>query len=94
MKDNYESIIYTLTDQEGTKHQFELLDSMDIDNQTYYALTPHYEEPEEVFSEYGELVVLKSVYEGNEELWATIDYDDEYERIGNIFLEKLNGLFE
>ena len=60
----------------------------------YYAVIPYYEEPDEVSSEYGELVVLKSVYEGNEELWATIDDDVEYERIGNIFLEKLNGLFE
>ncbi len=94
MNDNYEPIIYTLTDQEGTKQKFELLDSMDVDNQTYYAVIPYYEEPDEVFSEYGELVVLKSVYEGNEELWATIDDDDEYERIGNIFLEKLNGLLE
>ncbi len=94
MNDNYEPIIYTLTDQEGTKHQFELLDSMEIDNQTYYAVIPYYEGTEEVFNEYAELVVLKSVYEGNEELWATIDDDVEYERIGNIFLEKLNGLFE
>lgn len=94
MNDNYEPIIYTLTDQEGTKHQFELLDSMDIDNQTYYAVIPYYEEPEDASSEYGELVVLKSVYEGNEELWATIDDEVEYEKIGNIFLEKLNGLLE
>lgn len=94
MNDNYEPIIYTLTDQEGTKQKFELLDSMDVDNQTYYAVIPYYEEPDEVSSEYEELVVLKSVYEGNEELWATIDDDDEYERIGNIFLEKLNGLLE
>ena len=43
MNDNYEPIIYTLTDQEGTKHQFELLDSMEIDNQTYYAVIPYLE---------------------------------------------------
>ena len=95
MNDNYEPIIYTLTDQEGNEKQFELLDSMDIDNQTYYALTPHCEEPEEAAAgEAGELIVLKSVYQGNEELWATVDDEEEYERIGNIFLEKLNGLLE
>ena len=94
MNDNYEPIIYTLTDEEGNNQQFELLDSMDIDNQTYYALIPHSEDPKDLLSESGELIVLKSVFEGDEELWATIDDDDEYETIGNIFLEKLNELFE
>ena len=94
MDDNYEPTIYTLTDEEGNDQQFELLDSMEVDNQTYYAMIPHYQASEDMLSDYGELIVLKAVYDGDEELLATIDDDEEYEKIGNIFIEKLNELFE
>lgn len=94
MSDNYEPIIYTLTDEDGNDQQFELLDSMEMDDQLYYAMIPHYNDPKDIVSDYGELIVLKAVYDEGEEFLATIDNDDEYEKIGNIFVEKLNELFE
>ena len=41
-----------------------------------------------------ELIVLVSEEEDGEEYLASIDDDDEYERIGNIFLEKLMGYYD
>ena len=94
MNDNYEPIIYTLTDEEGNEQQFEMLDSMEVDDQLYYAMIPYYASDQDTVSDYGEFVVLKVVYDDNEELLATVDDDDEYEKIGNLFVEKLNELFE
>ena len=37
MSDNYEPIIYSLTDEEGKEQQFEMIDFMEVDGQLYYA---------------------------------------------------------
>ncbi len=94
MSDNYEPIIYTLTDEEGKSQQFEMLDSMEVNDQLYCAMIPYYDSEQDVASDYGELIILKVVYDNNEELLTTIDDDDEYQKIGNMFIERLNELFE
>lgn len=87
--------IYTLVDEEGTEQTFELLDVMDLDDDRYFALIPYFENPEEMVEDDGELIVLKSqLDEKGEELMVTIDDDDEYQRVGNLFLEKLSSMFE
>ena len=41
-----------------------------------------------------ELVILKSEDDGDEETLASIDDDDEYERIGKIFMDRLSEMFD
>ncbi len=87
--------IYTLEDEEGVEQQFELLDTMDVDGERYYALVPYSSDPAAQLAEDTELVVLKSEYdENNEETLVSIDNDEEYERIGNMFLERLNDIYD
>ncbi len=86
--------IYTLVDEEGTEQAFELLDVLEIDDQRYFALIPYFETAEESLDDDGDLVVLKSEIVDGEEMMASIDDDDEYEKIGNIFLERLSDIFE
>lgn len=91
----YNPDIYTLVDEEGTEQTFELLDVMDLDDERYFALIPYYDDPEQLAEDDGELIVLKSqMDEDGEELMVTIDDDEEYQRVGNIFLEKLSNMFE
>jgi len=91
----YNPDIYTLVDEEGTEQTFELLDVMDLDDERYFALIPYYDDPSELSEDDGELIVLKSqMDEDGEELMVTIDDDEEYQRVGNIFLEKLSNMFE
>jgi len=91
----YNPDIYTLVDEEGTEQTFELLDVMDLDDERYFALIPYYDDPAELTEDDGELIVLKSQMDENgEELMVTIDDDEEYQRVGNIFLEKLSNMFE
>ena len=96
MADKYdEANIYTLEDENGEHFQLEMLDTLEIDDQRYFALTPYHENPEDMLEDDGQLVVLKEDYdEDNEPCMITIDDDDEYERIGQIFLDRLNSYFE
>ncbi len=87
--------LYTLVDEDGVEQQFELLDTMDVGDDRYYALVPYYADPSQELGSDTELVVLKSEFDENdEETLVSIDNDEEYERIGNMFLERLNKLYD
>ena len=87
--------LYELEDETGEKHTFELLDAMEYEGEKYYALTPYFEDPAEALDASGDLVILRSEFdENNEEILASIDDDDEFEKIGNIFLERINEMFD
>ena len=90
----YDPDIYTLIDEDGTEQSFELLNTMELDGERYFALLPYFEDPEDAVEDSGELVVLKAELVDGEEMMATIDDDEEYERVGNLFLERVNEMFE
>ena len=91
----YAPDLYELEDENGEKHTFELLDAMEYEDEKYYALTPYFEDPAEALNAPGDLVILKSEFdENNDEMLVSIDDDDEFDKIGNIFLERINEMFE
>ncbi len=76
--------IFTLTDEEGNENQFELLGSHEMNGRTYLALVP-LEDNEE-----GDYVILKVENDiNNEEILVTIDDDEEFDMIANIFDNEL-----
>ena len=85
----YTPDILTLEDEEGNESAFEVIDTMELDGKIYVALTPYFENPEDMLDGDAELVVLVSEEVDGEEFLASIDDDDEYERVGNIFMERL-----
>ena len=86
--------LYTLVDEEGVEQTFELLDVMEVENNTYYALVPYAENPEDILDGSDELVVLKMEEVDGEELLASIEDDDEFDRIGQMFLDRIMEQFE
>lgn len=99
MSDNNETLeynpdLYTLVDEDGKEQTFEMLDAMEIDGQRYFALVPYFAEPTEMIEDDGDLVILKSQMNGDEEMLASIDDDDEFERIGEIFMKRLESMFD
>ena len=91
----YNPDLYTLMDEEGVEQTFELLDVMEVDDDRYFALMPYYEDPEDILDDTAELIVLKSqMDENDEELMISIDDEEEYQRIGQMFLEKLSTYFD
>ena len=89
---DYGAGILTVVDEDGQEQQFELLDELEIDGQRYFALTPYYEKSLDALDDDGALIVLKSETVDGEEMMATIEDDEEHERIGSIFIERLTDI--
>lgn len=79
----FEDDIYILTDEEGNENKFELQGSLELEGITYLALIPIDETDDE-------FVILKvETDEDGEEILVTIDDDDEFDKIADIFQDEL-----
>lgn len=87
----YDPEIYTLTDDEGNELNFALLGSLEHEGTVYKALVPVDENGEETSDEY---VILKlSVDEDGEDILETIEDDEEWENIADIFDDEFANIF-
>lgn len=94
MAEDYGADLMTIIDDEGNKHQFELLDAIETDDGRYVALLPVYDKPEDSVQDDGELVILEVTEEDGEELLVTIEDDDVFNEIAEIFEERLSEYYE
>ena len=75
--------VYTLQDEEGNEHEFELIGTCERNGVKYYAMIPaDAENKEEEFCEY---VILKSALQDGEETLVSIDADDEFDDVADSF---------
>ncbi len=89
--EEYDPEIYTLTDEEGNELHFALLGSLENEGNEYKALIPVNEDGEEESNEY---VILKcSVDENGEDIFETIEDDEEFDRIADIFDDEFADIF-
>lgn len=95
MDENFEPELVTLEDEEGNSSTYELLDTLEENGSVYYALVPVHDDPEESLQENAELIVLKLEDPSDPDSgFVSIEDDDEYERIGNIFIERLENFYD
>lgn len=91
----YTPDLYTLEDEDGNEQEFELLDVMEYEGERYYALTPYYgDDHDSLLEDDGEVVILKEEMVEDEPMLVSIEEDDEYEKIGGLFLERLNEIYD
>ena len=75
---------YTLTDEQGNESEFELIGAAEYKGNQYYAMIPAgAEQKEDEFCEYVILRLDKD--ENGEEMLVTIDDDDEFDDVADIF---------
>ena len=86
--------ILTLQDEDGNDHEFEVLDSLEEDTNRYLALLPVLDDPQEAVEDDGELVILKVIGEDDEEYLEAIEDEDEFDRIADIFMKRLEDYYE
>lgn len=91
---NYTPDLYTLVDEEGKEQTFEMLDAIEFEGERYFAMVPYQENPDELLDSDGDLVILKSQMDGEEEMLASIDDDDEFEKVGALFMKRIEEMFE
>ena len=85
-----------VTDEDGNDFELELVDTLEHQGVTYYAMFPAVEaddetgEPKDVDAddeEYG-LVIMKTIVENGEELLSTLDSDEELDTVYELFMER------
>lgn len=82
----FESEIYTLTDEDGVEEEFELIGKYMEDGVTYNALIPADESKQN-----GEYIILRREEDENGDVYlATIEDDEEFDRIADIFDDSFN----
>ncbi len=87
----YDPEIYTLTDEDDNEHHFALLGTLEHEGAVYKALIPVNEDGEEESNEY---VILKlGVDENGEDILETIEDDEEFDRIADIFDDEFSDIF-
>lgn len=91
--EDYGNDFITLVDPNGKETEFEIVDSLVTENNEYFALIP-VETAENVDSDSGELVILKVVEEDGEEFLDEIEDDEEYAEISEIFIDRLEELYD
>ena len=82
MNEEYGANIVSLTDEEGVEREFDIIGSLEMDGNEYFALVA-------VEGDEDEYIILKVVEENGEEVLITIDDDDEFERVEEYFNDLL-----
>ena len=74
--------IFTFTDEENNEIKFELVGQCELKGNTYFAMIPVGSDNEGEFCEYN---ILKLTIEDGEEVYVTIDDDDEFDMVADYF---------
>jgi len=82
--------IITLVDDDGEGHEFEIVDSTEMDGGNYVALVPIEDDSDDS----GELVILKVMEEDGEEFLDTIEDEAEFDKVSAIFVKRLEDVFD
>ena len=96
MSEDFGPDFISVTDEDGNEFELELVDTLEHNGVTYFALFPAVGEDEETGEpidvdaddeEYG-LVIMKAIEENGEEILSTPDSDEELEEVYNLFMER------
>ena len=96
MSEEFGPDFISVTDEDGNEFELELVDTLEHNGITYFALFPAVGEDEEtgepidvaaVDEEYG-LVIMTAIEENGEEILSTPDSDEEREEVYNLFMER------
>ena len=81
--DIFEYDIYTLTDEEGNESEFRLLATCEYEDAKYCALSPIDADGNDLGDEY--VILRADKDENDEECLVSIDDDDEFDAVADIF---------
>lgn len=85
MIDDFGSDFMTITDEDGTEFELEILSTLEYNGQTYLAVIPATdEEPEDL-----EVSILKSVEEDGEPILCAIEDEEELEAVYSLIMDQL-----
>lgn len=86
--------LISLMDEDGKEHEFEFVDSLELEGSEYVALIPVYDNPADSLDDDGELVVLKVIQDDGEEYLEAIEDEDEFNNVSELFMDRLSDLYD
>lgn len=95
--ENWGEDIISLMDEEGNQSEYKIVACAELDGVEYMALEPILDDPEEELMDAAELVFLKVSEETDEDGEAfldTIQDDEEFERVAEVFRDKLSEEYD
>lgn len=90
MSEDFGNNYVVLTDEDGNEVEFEHIDTVEVDGETYMAFIP----AELAVDEEAEVVILKVVEEDGEEVLVSVEDDDEADRVFDIVMERVEDMYE
>ena len=93
MAEEYNPDIVSVVDENGEEHIFEELDRIETDDGKYLALTPVYDDAEEILDGDGELIIVKVNDDSDDIYLEPIENQKEYDEIAEIFEDRLQDLY-
>lgn len=94
MDNEFAPDLITLLDDEGTEHNFEILDVIEEDDRCFLALLPAFDDAEDSVDAPGEYYIFESIVEDDEEQLVEVDDDTLIDRLAEMFEERFESLYE
>lgn len=85
MSEEFGTDFVVLTDEEGIEQEFQHIDTVELDGETYMAFIP----AELALDEEAEVVILKVIVEDGEEILASVEDDAEADRVYAVVIERV-----
>ncbi len=94
MSEEFEADLIVLLDDDGEEHSFEILDTLEHEDKTYYALLPLLEDPQDQVESDGEYYIFEVIEEDGEEQLAEVENDELLDELAEIFEKRFENLFD
>ena len=85
MTDDFGADLLTLLDEDGQEHEFGVLDIIDDDEGTFYALLPTFEDPQAKLDDEGTYYIFQSIEEDGEQELVEVEDDALLDRLAQEF---------
>ena len=86
MEDQFGSDFITISDEDGTEYELEVLSTLEYNGSTYLAVVPAGDSLEQLQLE---VSILKSVEENGEEILCAIEDEQELETVYGLIMDSL-----
>ena len=90
MSEDFGNTYVVLTDEEGNEKEFEHIDTVGYNGETYMAFIPAGIE----VGEEAEVVILKVTEDDGEEILLSVDDDEEADRVFELVMNDVDAMFD
>lgn len=92
--DDYFTDVVVLVDDEGTEHEFEILDMIEVDEGVFYALLPDFESEQQKLKEDTYFIFQAVESESGEVELAEVEDEELLDSLAEIFEDRFEELYE